>query len=160
MVEILVTISVIAVLAAVVLAGYSAVQNRTFDAAVQADLASNAKIVTERQSDTGLFPLKTDLVNLSTKLGFTTSSYDTSTPINAVYCYSSDRLQMSIVAKSKTGKTYYVTDKMRVPAEYTQTFPDSGSVVCPATGLPSGSIWYWIYDASATGHGGWDSWVK
>lgn len=156
MVEVLVTISVIALLAAIVLAGYSAVQNRTFDSAVQSDLASNMKTLTQYYSNNGKFPTAAQLASISPKLGFVTSNYDTSSN-NALYCYSTDGQKASLISKSKTGNNYYVTNTSRIPTSFTPSFPQSGSTSCPDSGLPSGSPWQWTYD---TATGGWQSWVK
>lgn len=156
MIEVLVTISVIAVLAAIVLVGYSGIQNRTFDAAVQNDLASNIKTLTQYYSDNSDFPTGAELATLSTKLGFSTSNYETSN--NAVlYCYSTDGQKASLIGKSKTGTTYYVTNTQRVPQVFGFSFPLGGATSCPNSGLPAGSSWLWIHDTAGTG---WASWVK
>lgn len=158
LVELLVVMSVIAVLAGIVLVGYNAVQARTFDTAVQADLASNAKTLTEYYSQYGLFPTEAQMASLTTKLGFTTSNYETAT--NAVlYCRSTDGSKMSLIGESKTGKAYYVTNAYRTPRPLSVSFPQGMATDCTNTGVtdPSNGTSGNRIHTSATG---WDSWVK
>jgi prepilin-type N-terminal cleavage/methylation domain-containing protein len=155
MIEVLVTISVIAILAAIVLAGYSAVQNRTFDSAVQSDLANDAKILAQYYSDNSDFPTGAELATLAVKLGFATSNYDASNN-NALYCYTADGTKASLIAESRTGNVYYVTNTSRIPQVFGASFPQGGAIDCPNSGLPAGTLWTWMYGPGS----GWASWVK
>ena len=158
LVELLVVMSVIAVLAGIVLVGYNAVQGRTFDTAVQADLAGNAKTLTEYYSNNGVFPTEVQLAGLTAKLGFTTTSYETAS--NAVlYCRSADGSKMSLIGASKTGKVYYVTNTYRTPQVLSVSFPQGMAADCTNSGItdPSnGTSGNWIHVSAS----GWDSWVK
>lgn len=158
LVELLVVIAIIAILATIVMVGYSAVQNRTYDATVQADLASNAKILTDYIAKNSTYPTDAQLATVTNKLGFVKANYNVS--VNAVlYCRSADGSKMSLIGVSKTGAVYYVTDTYRLPRTFGVSLTQVQSTDCTNSGVtdPSnGTSGGWIH----TSAGGWDTWVK
>lgn len=157
-VEMLVVITVIAILAALVFVSYRTVQDRTYNSTVQSDLASNIKTLTVYYSKYGIFPTEAQLASMTPKLGFATSNY--STALNAVlYCRSVDGTIASMIGASKTGKVYYVTNSARTPVELTVAYSQTMATSCTNTGVndPSnGTSGGWIHTTAT----GWDTWVK
>lgn len=157
LVEILVVLVIIAILAGITLASYTTAQNRGYDAAVSSDLAEDAKILTTYYSDNGQFPTEPQLAAITPKLKFLKQNYNTTG--NAVlYCRTADGSKMAIIAESKSGAAWYVSDTAHVAKSYTASFPAAMVTACSAAGVTDpadGSAGNWLH-TSATG---WDTWV-
>lgn len=161
-VELLIVIVVIGILAAIVIVAYQGVTKRANDTTVRSDLANLAKKLeadkTMAGSDT--YPVsESELTSANIKA--TKSAYDT-TINNFVYCRSDANSTMfAIVAKSKGGAVYYVTNTSMTPKEYTNAFPSARSTIC-GTGSGGFGATVTTGDPGLFGltPGTWATWVK
>lgn len=144
LVEIMIVIVVVAILATITIVGYSNVQDRTHDAAVKSDLSSAAKLLNVFKVNNAFAPHSSQLAGMHDRLAFTKDSYDTSS--NAMlYCQSADRYEFGLVAKSKSGTSFFVTSQDPEPQEYTaRDFPGGYASICPTlvTGRESS---HWVH---------------
>lgn len=114
-VEILIVIVVIAILAAISVVAYNGIQNRTHDVAVQQDLKNlKTKLESYNVINNGAYPdgSAASLSNATSGWRAAVSSYVISPAVaaNLVYCYStSDASIYAVVAKSKSGNSYYIS---------------------------------------------------
>lgn len=156
-VELLIVIVVIGILAAIVIVAYQGVTNRANDAAVKADLSSIAKKLESTMILEGAssYPVsETDLSAVPVRAG--KSAYDT-TINNFVYCRSDSSSSIfAIVARSKSGNTYYVSNTSLNAREYTGVFPTSRTTLCSVGFGATGSDYGLIGLTSS----GWAGWVK
>ena len=163
-VELLIVIVVIGILAAIVIVAYNGVQNRANDTAVKSDLAAAAKSLQLFQVDSsaGLYPTGSAQLNTMRTAGnypikVSEGSY-VDTANNFVYCVSTVQgAAYALVAKSKSGKAYYVSSKTSGVQE-TATFSTGSATVCTAidADFPSGA---WGFAPSLV-PSGWQSWVS
>lgn len=131
LVEILIVIVVVAILATITIVGYGNVQDRTHDSAVRSDLSTAAKLLKVYKVNNAFAPHSSQLDGMHDRLTFSKDSYDTSS--NAMlYCQSADRYEFGLIAKSKSGTTFYVTSQDSEPQEYTaRAFPGGYASLCP-----------------------------
>lgn len=161
-VELLIVIVVIGILAAIVIVAYQGVTKRANDTAVRSDLASLAKKLDTDKTMIGsdTYPVSEGELT-SANIKVTKSAYDT-TINNFVYCRSDTNSTMfAIVAKSKGGAVYYVTNTSMTPKEYTGAFPSARSTIC---GVGAGGFGATVIagDPGLFGvtPGTWAPWVK
>lgn len=131
LVEIMIIIVVVAILATITIVGYSNVQDRTHDAAVKSDLSTAAKLLKVYKVNNAYAPASGQLDGMHDRLSFSKDSYDTSS--NAMlYCQSGDRYEFGLIAKSKSGTSFFVTSQDPEPQEYTaNAFPAGYATLCP-----------------------------
>lgn len=150
---------VIAILATITLVGFTGIQNRAHDSAVQNDLKGIAQKIESYKIDptiiaSDFYPASTaDLESIQLKI--TLSSYASSATNNFLYCRGSDSAVptlWAIVARSKTGNTYYISTSSGVKS-YTGTFPGAQNDICPAVGVPGSGYGLWGKN------GAWASWT-
>lgn len=138
-VELIVIIAVIGILAAITIVSYNAVQENSADATVRTDLNDFASKANRYKSENGgngrtSDTTQTYLESLNWKA--TKRSYDTSVRQNLAYCHNriyyastnpadvawstnaNGRTNWILIALSKSGKVFYVTDTRSVAAEY------------------------------------------
>lgn len=107
-VELLIVIVVIAILAALSYVGYTSINNRAHDSAVQSDLANMAKRGQLYHAEKGQYPPISTTVLSSLEIRASKSSYDTG--YNLYYCTDTSTYgTFSFAAKSKSGKVYYTS---------------------------------------------------
>lgn len=107
-VELLIVIVVIAILAAITIVAYNGIQNRTNDAAIQADLANYAKKAELFNIDNGTYPANaTQLATLGVRA--TQSAYNTSY-FNLYYCTpTSTNGKYVFAGRSTSGNLFYAS---------------------------------------------------
>ncbi|OGL22318.1 hypothetical protein A2707_03245 [Candidatus Saccharibacteria bacterium RIFCSPHIGHO2_01_FULL_45_15] len=156
-VELLIVIVVIGILAAIVIVAYQGVTNRANDAAVKSDLTTIAKKLEADKLLNGADTYPTSETDLdSANIKATKNAYDT-TINNFVYCKSDTSTMMyAVVAKSKSGSTYYVSNTSLTPKLYTGTFPTARSILCATFGAIGTGDLGWFGSTP----GGWSNWVK
>lgn len=110
-VEILIVITVIGILAGIILVNYNSSRNRANDVTVQDDLEAMSGQLEDYKTSSELNltypPDKPALQTLN--MHVTKSAYDTSIAVNVLYCVSSDRTTYALVARSKSGNFFEVT---------------------------------------------------
>lgn len=132
-VELLVTIVILAILALITSLVFSGIQNRTFDSTIQHDLQTIAQLMETYKIDNGKYPtgpLFTDYqTSLDTiKMKLSTGAYsptrlDGNNAVNLVYLdENTSGSNYALVARSKSKKLYYITSLSRSPKEYTGTY--------------------------------------
>lgn len=157
-VELLIVIVVIGILAAIVIVAYQGVTNRANDAAVKSDLTTIAKKLEADKLLNGSDTYPTSETDLgSANIKATKNAYDT-TINNFVYCKSdTSTVIYAVVAKSKSGSTYYVSNTSLTPKLYTGTFPTARSILCAPFGATGTGDLGWF---GSTPGSGWSNWVK
>lgn len=153
LVELIIVISVIAILASIVVISYGSVTNRAHDAAVQSDLEATSGLLEAYRVNPDTpseFPHATStLTTLGIKV--TKKSYLATSSANFIYCTSADYQSFALVARSKSNNFFMLTkDGLRpytfTPADFTT------SALCPALGMT-------FIAAGMTAPGAWASWV-
>lgn len=133
-VELLIIIVVIAVLAAISIVTYNGIQNRAHDTAVQADLRNiGNKIQIYALDGSGLYPfaattsdLRAELAGLDFKP--TKAAYRTDgSSGNVLYITNNGSADFLMMAKSKSGKNFYYSNREGAVKEYSGNFPVVGA---------------------------------
>lgn len=108
-VELLIVIVVIGILAAITIVAYNGVQNRAYDATVQANLRDLSTKVSAAMttSDTGT-PPTADQAGLASIIKVSKSAYQARTGTSLLYCRTDT--SFGFVAQSKSGQAYVVQD--------------------------------------------------
>ncbi len=159
-VELLVVIAVIAILAAIVMALFSNIQNRSHDSSIQNALTQFAKKyeLYKISSTSSLYPAgNIQMGELGIKVS-NKSSFDTSSSINynLLNCTGSPAgINFALLAISKSGKKYYVSSDSGGVKEYTGAAVWGDVAMCSSV-LASSS-------ANGAGYaqsGGWRSWTN
>lgn len=125
-VELLIVIVVIGILAAITIVAFNGIQNRGYDATIQADLNAFKKKIDMQliDSTSGQYPntasVTDGLASFKLKLGTSAYAVSPTTSINVLYCMTPDRLSYALLSLSKSGKKLYVTNTSGV-SEYTGT---------------------------------------
>lgn len=114
-VELLIVIVVIGILAVIVIVAFNGVQNRAYDTAVRADLSNASKKLGLFYADNGRYVSTTAELD-SAGIRMTKSSYAVSpqVTVNLAYCSKSSSRGYIIVAMSKSGKRFVVTESGQV----------------------------------------------
>lgn len=161
-VELLVVIIVIAILTAITIGSYNAVQNSSKESVVQQDLATFGKIMTRYKADTGSYPSDTTSVLTGTyKVSFHTGVLSTTNvAYNLIYCSAPPYGSYSLLALSKTGKRFYIQNG-DIAKEYTGTTDwTSGNMSTICASVQSGSTNAGTPGFQASGTpSGWQTWV-
>lgn len=155
-VELLIVIVVIAILAAISIVAYNGIQNRTNDAAIQADLNSTAKKISEYAIINDRYPQgDTQLATLGLKLSkkaYGNHYYNGDSYFNFVYCWpsASNPGSFALIASGVSGKTFAFTGGS--VREFPSSVWSGGSVnACSNVGNPidNGSARDWFYSTDA-----------
>lgn len=159
-VELLIIIVVIAILAAISVVAYMGIQNRANDSSVQSDLRQTSqKLEVYRQTDPSTqYPRQVaDLQTL--ELNINTSAYEHDVQRNFIYCLSEDRQAYALVAMSKSGQRYIVSNVVS-DGEYDDGITWTATNVNVTTLCPSidSSLVHRVWGLSEAG-GTWNSWV-
>ena len=153
-VELLIVIVIIGILAALVIIGYSGIQNRAKDNTIQSDLRGIASKMELFKVDYGRYPISTtELATMGIRV--TKSVYVNGGGNNLLYCRQvASGAGYAVVGASGSGTRYSISHQTQGVATYSGTFPAvSQSVVCPSFGLDSsGNSW-------GLNGGTWVSWV-
>lgn len=158
-VELLVVIVVIAILASITIVAYNGIQGRANDVAVKTDLKNTGLQYQLYYSDpavvdSGYPSSKADLETLD--INVTNGSYDTSILSNFVACVSSDHQSYAVVAKSKSGNIFMVTESG--VQDYTQDPSQFAySSTCSSLGLETASNGWYSGDSATPGP--WRDWT-
>lgn len=184
-IELVVVIVVIGILAAITLATYAGVKNKSFDTSVQADLQSIASGLKSFKAATGSYPTTdTILSTLTDSSGNVVtaavpkishdgySMTDDSNPNdtyfrNLLVCVRSGGAdpEFGIVALSQSGNTWYYTSSNSSITQATQAFVGVDGTECPYVGIAStdpGYAHFWAYKRAATTtdlNAGWLNWA-
>ncbi len=162
-VELLIVIVVIAILAAITIVAYNGIQNRAADSAIVSDLASlKKKIDLYKVDNNELYPSGAGQSTL-TPLGFTASksayAQTPTTDNNLWYCRNSTQLMYSVVALSKSGKIFYISEA-KGPTEYTGAAAWTSAGPNCNTMVNSNQGWQYAgYSSADTTGGPWRTWV-
>ena len=150
-VELLIVIVVIAILAAITIVAYNGIQNRANDTAVQNDLSHSAHNVELYKVDHDIYPTSySNLVAMKTAgypLSASQSAYDTSTN-NYAFCFDSTDDSYGIIARSKSGKVWYVTNSQKSPQAYPSAWAAALATICPNV-VSNYTNGQWAYQSSA-----------
>lgn len=153
-VELLIVIVVIGILATITIVAYNGIQNRANDTAVQSDLRNLANILEmEYAKEENVYPSP-----VSSSHGFkaTKNSYRTDgMSHNLSYCYIDTETSPSyvVLAMSKSGTAYYISNIENRPQEFTGTWGDTPSAAC-RTIIPEIDTFWRGY-----GDGTWRDWT-
>lgn len=120
-VELLIVIVVIAILAAISIVAYNGIQSRANDTAVRSDLNNLARKYEIYKIDNGGYPtgnIQLDTLDISMTIG---AYAEPNSGYNLVNCTNPDdsRQDYAMVATSKSGKRFYITNTSAGPQEYT-----------------------------------------
>lgn len=159
-VELLVVIIVIAILTAITIVSYAAVQNASKESVTQQDLATFGKIMTRYKADTGSYPSDTSsILTNAYKVSFHTSILEDKTAYNLIYCSAPPYGSYSLLALTKTGKRFYIQDG-DVAKEYTGSVAWTGttlSTICSS--VKSGTTNAGVPGYRKSGSpAGWQTW--
>ena len=120
-VELLIVIVVIAILAAISVVAYNGIQNRAADSAVVSDLAVlKKKIEVYKIDNSDVYPSgggQSTLTPLEFKITKTAYATYPQTENNFWYCRNANQTMFSVIAQSKSGKIYYISDT-KGPTQY------------------------------------------
>lgn len=162
-VELLIVIVVIAILAAISMVAYRGVQDRANDAAVVNDLAVlKKKIELYKVDNSDLYPGGAGngtLLPLDFKM--TKGAYMTSptTTNNFWYCRTASQTRYSVIALSRSGSIYYITEA-DAPTRYTGGVAWDGVNRNCNTMIRTDLGWQFAgYDSSDTTTGPYRAWV-
>lgn len=186
-VELGIVVIVIAILAAIMIVGYRGIQKNANDVAVMSDLESFSAVMAGATYVDGIpiigdgtpgVPSFKPLEDL--KWSASKDSYNTSVDRNVVFCYNytlmavhadwgtlrNGRTNWALVALSKSGSVFYVTDQQSVPQKYTKSTPmvfDTTELICGVViselGAPGFTSVFHGYNKSDTTTGPWRSWA-
>jgi general secretion pathway protein G len=164
-VELLIVIVVIAILAALSVVAYRGIQERVNNAAVVSDLSALKKKMEIYKVDNGdVYPHgNTTGIGLTSSLGFklTKGAYATAptTENNFWYCRVAAQTRYAVIALSRTGDIYYITESVN-PTKYTgsQTW-SSTSHNCNTMIASDLGYMYAGYASSDTTTGPYRTWV-
>ena len=135
-VEMLIAVSVIAILAGIVTVGYRGVQDRGHDTAVQSDLTKLADAANLQFVETKYYPgVGYGIAVLASETKLSTKSYYDSSSLQ--YCEGTTAQSvMGITARSKSGNIFYITSDEPVKKQ------SGGSLNCGShlDGIPAGDI--------------------
>ena len=163
-VELLIVIVVIAILAAITIVAYNGIQTRAQDSAVNSDLASiKKKIELYKIDNNDLYPGGSDASSILSTLDIkvTKSAYATTstTENNVWYCRNATRSLFAVIALSKSGKIFYVTES-RGPTQYNGAEAWSPTLHNCNTMINLSLGWQYAgYASSDTTNGPWRAWV-
>ena len=164
-VELLIVIVVIAILASISVVAYNGIQNRANDTAILNDMAAfKKKIELYKIDNNGLYPDGSTsaggtLGQLSFKATKSAYAVGATSNNNLWYCRNAAQSIYGLIALSKSGKIFYVTQN-NIPTEYTGGEAWSTSDHNCHTKINMGLGWqYPGYASSDTTNGPWRSWV-
>jgi prepilin-type N-terminal cleavage/methylation domain-containing protein len=149
LVELLIVIVVIAILATISVVAYNGIQNRSYDTAVKNDLSRNARNAELFKVDNSKYPNGySNLTGMKT-VGYgmvaSQGAYHTGSN-NHVFCYEADGAEFAIIARSKSGKVWYVSNSQTSPVEYPQAWDPSIAYLCPEV-IGNNTTGQWLYQA-------------
>ncbi len=159
-IELIVTIVIIGILAAITIVAYNGVQNRGYDAAVKTDLAMLADKydISKTYSATGVYPFGATLHDDSIEAKISKGAYAISPTVdyNLLNCTNSATpgSDYAILAISKSGKKLYVSSATSGVKEYTGGTAWGAVTMC--TTVLAGSVGNGAGYATATG---WRTWT-
>ncbi len=140
-VELLIVVVVIAILAAITIVSYTAITAQANDSNVKSDLRNMAQKVELSKQDNGYIPQ--DRTPFKNAIGFKSINRNAygvlfvsgGNNYNILYCSPAPDANYSIIARSVTGRVYYIVGGEGVK-EYIGTVASSSSTVCSAIGTP------------------------
>lgn len=156
-VELLIVIVIIAILAVISIVIYDGIRKQANDSAVRTDLLKAARIISMYKSENSLWPTIQQLGVNSPRIKLTKSSYDTQGN-SVLYCRNSDGSQFALLAKSRSGKAFYINHNNLAPIDHLTAISQSSAVDCPrvSVDITNGNIGgIWIY----TSGNGWVNFV-
>jgi len=158
-VELLIVIVVIGILAAITIVSFNGVQNKANDAAIQADFATIAKkleVYKTTISTSSQYPprLTTAELGVSVSRSAYGNNYMQTGDVNGynlLYCVGVNADTYAVVARSRSGKTFAITNAKSL-YESTTTLRSS-SYQCGAEGIGAGYSAVWGFTEAS----GWTS---
>lgn len=148
-VELLITIVVIAVLAAISVVAYNGVQNRTHDAAVQRDLRQLAQLVTMYHAEHGTYTINLTQLQTYGAIKISKASYaeyfSGQASYNYLYCRNNDTDRFGLVARSRSGQYFQYRDG--AVSQYTGAANTAVAAMCPNIGVTPYQGRIWFYEA-------------
>lgn len=170
-VELLIVVVVIAVLATITIVSYNGITNSTNDSAVQSDLRTISKQfeVLKHKNGVETYPYSDTASTLRTQLAEYSiapakTAYTGGTVGNFLYVSNKAGKEFALIAKSKSGKSYFYSSKTGAVEVYTlSSFPEAGAdrvrerTLGPtAVDIVDAGTWAWGYGAT-----GWSNeWIK
>lgn len=154
-VELIIVISVIAILATIAIVSYNGAQGKANDTAVRSDLDSAAGLLESHRVNTSTslkFPSTTTELEA---LGISVSkkSYDTTTANNFVYCVNTtDYQSYALLGLSKSGNVYMMTQDGFTTTALTKTAFANASTICSGLSLS-------LVSAGMNPAGTWQTWA-
>lgn len=165
-VELLIVVVVIAILATITIVSYNGIQNRVHDSAVASDLKALGtkieawKIDNNNQYPSGGSSSGTHLPELSFKASKSAYATGSATQNNIWYCRNSGRDAYAVVALSKSGAIYYISQTNASPIRYTGSTAWSPSGINCNSLISSALGWQYAgYASSDTTDGPWRAWA-
>ena len=165
-VELLIVVVVIAILAAITIVSYNGIQNRAYDSSVQADLKNlKTKIESWRIDNNDEYPsggagLGENLPELGFKASKSAYATIAATENNLWYCRDSTRKLFAVMALSRTGSIYYISEAAGAPVKYTGGTPWSKTTSNCASLVSSSLGWQYAgYASTDTTTGPWRAWA-
>ncbi len=165
-IELIVVVTVIAILASIIILSYGGVKNNAYDSAVKSDIRQIAdQIELFGLDNNGSYPVTSPTTQLiSTELRATKDSYSIETNAFA-YCVNNSTTpkNFAVGGVSKSGNAYYyssVTEKVQLTTAWTSEV--SVSTVCTNSNylkLTSSSGLYG-HTYSSSGPGTWAAWIN
>lgn len=154
-VELIIVITVIAILATIAIVSYNGAQNNANDSAVKSDLDGVSGLLESHAvnvSSTQVYPSNTTELGA---LGITASkkSYDITVANNFVYCVNTTNYQSyALLGLSKSGKVFLMTQDGFTSTALTKTAFANASTICSGLSLT-------LVSAGMNPAGTWQSWV-
>jgi len=126
-VELIIVITVIGIIAGITIVSYNGVQGKGHDSAVKDNLTKIADNYNSYYIDNGKYPLA-DATLSTSSIKVNRKSYDNTAASGAmVYCTNAARSEFVLLARSKSGRAYYVVSDNPVKT-FAGTYPvTSGS---------------------------------
>jgi prepilin-type N-terminal cleavage/methylation domain-containing protein len=150
LVELLITLAIIAILAAIAIVAYDGIQDRANETSVNVDINNIAKQVEYYKTSAGRYPSTTDMSTLQIKVN--KAAYGVNpTGATGFYCVNSDGSAFSIVTRVKSQFVVQYSSITGQTSAYSgsQTAPQ----LCTDSGVPTSTF------LSFTTNGTWNSWI-
>jgi general secretion pathway protein G len=150
LVELLIVISVIAILTAITIVAYKGVQDRANETSVRVDINNIAKQVEYYKTDLGRYPTTAEMTTLTVKVN--KAAYGVNpTGATGFYCVSSDGSAFSIVTRVRSLLVVQYNSITGQTSTYSgsQTAPQ----LCTDSGVPTTTY------LAFTNNGVWNSWI-
>lgn len=151
-VELLIVIVVVAILAALSYVGYTSINNRAHDSAVQADLRQLSQNISLYYAERDVYPTTLAQIRTYGIIAVSKDSYadffDGTSSYNYLYCWNNTTKKFALAARSRSGGHFQYRDGRVSPYTGSATLGSASVTICSNLGVDDPSR-IWLYDTGA-----------